>query len=69
MKSLNLPDLEEIVSNLRECIFHDFGILANIAEYGCTQKKLDIRYINQVYCQYTVDSVFDLNSFIGLKCE
>ena len=29
-KSLNLPDLHETVSNLRECIFHDFDILANI---------------------------------------
>ena len=31
-KSLNLPDLQETVSNLRECIFLDFDILANIAE-------------------------------------
>ena len=42
-KSLNLPDLQQTVSNLRECIFHDFDILANIAENGCTQKKTDIR--------------------------
>ena len=39
-KSLNLPDLQETVSNLRECIFHDFDILANIAENGCTRKNL-----------------------------
>ena len=38
-KSLNLPDLQETVSNLRECIFHDFDILTNIAENGCTRKK------------------------------
>ena len=38
-KSLNLPDLQETVSNLGECIFHDYDILANIAEDGCTRKK------------------------------
>ena len=44
-KSLNLPDLQETVSNLRECIFHDFDVLANIAENGCTRKKPDIQYM------------------------
>ena len=44
-KSLNLPDLEETVSNLRKYIFHDFDILANIAENGCTRKIPDIRYV------------------------
>ena len=44
-KILNLPDLQETVSNLRKCIFHDFDILANIAEHGCTRKKPDIRYV------------------------
>ena len=34
-----------IVSNLREWIFHDFDTFANIAENGCTRKKPDIRYI------------------------
>ena len=43
-KSLNLPDLQETVSNLRECIFHDFDIFANIAKNGCKRKKPDIRY-------------------------
>ena len=38
-KSLNLPDLQETVSNLCECIFHEFDILANIAENGCMWKK------------------------------
>ena len=41
-ESLNLPDLQETVSNLGECIFHDFDILANIAENGCTWKNPDI---------------------------
>ena len=38
-KSLNLPDLQETVSNLRECIFHYFDILANKAENLCTRNK------------------------------
>ena len=44
-KSHNLPDLQETVSNLCECIFHDFDVLANIAENGCMRKKPDIRYV------------------------
>ena len=44
IKSFNLSDLRETVSNLRECIFHDFDILTNIAENGCTRKKSDIQY-------------------------
>ena len=43
-KNLYYTDLQENVSNLRECIFHDSDILANIAENGCTRKKPDIRY-------------------------
>ena len=43
-KSLNLPDLQETVSNLRKCIFHDFYILANKVENGCTWKIPDIGY-------------------------
>ena len=38
-KNLNLPDLQETVSNLREYILHDFDILANIAENGCMRKE------------------------------
>ena len=44
-KSLNLPDLQETVLNLRESIFHEFYILAKIAGNGCTRDKPDIRYI------------------------
>ena len=44
-KSLNLPDLQKTVLNLRKCIVHDFDILANIAENGCTRKKPDIQYM------------------------
>ena len=33
-KSLNLPDLQETVSNLRECIFHDFDILEKMDARG-----------------------------------
>ena len=38
----------KIVSNLCDWIFHDFDILANKAENGCTRKKADIRY-NVIY--------------------
>ena len=44
-KRLNLPDLQETVLNLLEIIFHDFYILAKIAENGCTREKPDIRYV------------------------
>ena len=30
--------------------FHDFGILVNKAENGCTRKKPDIRYMNMTVC-------------------
>ena len=40
----NLLYLEN-VSNLRDCNFHDFDTLANVAENGCTWKKPDIRYL------------------------
>ena len=43
-RSFNLPDLQETVSNLRECIFHDIDILANIAKKDTRGKKTDIRY-------------------------
>ena len=37
-KSLNLPDLQETVSNLRECIFHDFDVLANSGKWMHAEK-------------------------------
>ena len=43
-KNLYYTDLQENVSNLHECIFHDSDILANIAENGCMRKKTDKRY-------------------------
>ena len=39
-ESLKIYFICKIVSNLRDWIFHDFDILANIAENCCTRKKL-----------------------------
>ena len=44
-ESLKIYFICKIVSNLRDRIFHDFDILANIAENGCMRKKPDIRYL------------------------
>ena len=35
----------KIESNLRNCNFYDFEILANIVEIWCTWKKPDIQYL------------------------
>lgn len=37
------------VSNLCDCNFYDFGTLANIAENGSKQKKLDIGWYRFLY--------------------
>ena len=68
-KSLNLPDFQETVSILRECLFHDSDIFANIVENRCTRKKTNIRYMRIMQSKSTkvvsetwrMESIFDFD--------
>ena len=63
------------LSNLRDCNFHDFDTLANIAENGCTRKKPDIRYFKNMGmyvlfkldpCAFVYTKMKNLNAQTGI---